>query len=163
MKEIFVFGSNLAGIHGAGAALYARKYHGAIQGQGIGLQGSSYALPTKDHRIRTLRLSSIERHVAAFLTFTQLHPDLVFKVTRIGCGLAGYTDQEIAPLFSAAAHGGYPNVRLPVGWRQLILTGQADLISDEWEAEPVPSYPEALSNVKASIQSFKEFLAKPIE
>lgn len=99
MAEIFVFGSNRAGIHGAGAALHARKYHGAIQGIGEGLRGSSYALPTKDHRIQSLELSEIEYHIKKFQDVARSHPKTVFKVTRIGCGLAGYRDWQIAPLF----------------------------------------------------------------
>ena len=99
MSTIFVFGSNLAGRHGKGAALYAREHHGAIYGQGIGLQGSSYAIPTKDAQIRTLPLHQIRRHVDDFKAFAASRPDLVFQVTAIGCGLAGYTPADIAPLF----------------------------------------------------------------
>lgn len=115
MSKIFVFGSNLAGRHGAGAALHARKYYGAVYGQGIGLQGSSYGIPTKDHRIQTLPLDSIQVHVENFLRFAGEHPELTFEVTRIGCGLAGYTDHQIAPLFRGAPE----NCQLPDGWREL--------------------------------------------
>lgn len=101
-KEIFVFGSNLAGRHGKGAALFARQNHGAIYGQGIGLQGSSYAIPTKDSNIRTLPLDDIERHVYIFLEFAKSHPEMIFNITRIGCGLAGYKDYQIAPMFKNA-------------------------------------------------------------
>lgn len=111
---VFVFGSNLAGRHGAGAALYARKHHGAIYGQGIGLQGNSYGIPTKDMYIRTLPLHEIARHVIDFLLFAIAHPDLTFEVTRIGCGLAGYTDTQIAPMFKNAP----ANCLLPEGWRR---------------------------------------------
>lgn len=98
-NEIFVFGSNLAGRHGKGAALYARRFHGAIYGRGEGLQGSSYALPTKDEYLRTLPLDTIATHIATFLEFALARPDLTFKVTAIGTGLAGYSPRQIAPLF----------------------------------------------------------------
>lgn len=102
IDKIFVFGSNLAGRHGKGAALYARNHHGAIYGQGIGLQGRSYAIPTKDQQLRTLPLPAIGQHVAQFLLFAAQHPDMVFEVTPIGCGLAGYQPEQIAPLFENA-------------------------------------------------------------
>lgn len=98
-SKIFVFGSNLAGRHGKGAALYARQKHGAIYGQGIGLQGNSYAIPTKDHRIKTLPLLEIEKHVNQFLQFAANNPQLQFYVTAIGCKLAGYKPAQIAPMF----------------------------------------------------------------
>jgi hypothetical protein len=99
MTTIFVFGSNLAGRHGKGAALYAREHHGALYGQGVGLQGSSYAIPTKDAQIRTLPLHHIRSYVDDFKAFAACRPDLVFQITAIGCGLAGYTPADIAPLF----------------------------------------------------------------
>jgi hypothetical protein len=101
-SRIFVFGSNLAGRHGKGAALHARQHCGAIYGQGIGLQGRSYAIPTKDGRLNTLPLPVIRRHVEQFRAFAARHPELTFEVTAIGCGLAGYTPEEIAPLFRDA-------------------------------------------------------------
>jgi len=113
---IFVFGSNLAGIHGAGAALFARENHGATYGQGIGLQGDSYALPTKDHNIRTLPLDTIKGYVDSFLKFARDNPTLQFKVTRIGCGLAGYVDSEMAPMFQGAPQ----NCFMPKEWVPLI-------------------------------------------
>jgi len=100
MSTIFVFGSNLAGRHGKGAALYARQHHGAIAGCGIGLQGQSYAIPTKDSRLKPLPLRAIRRHVEVFLTFATARPDLQFQVTPIGCGLAGYHPEDIAPMFA---------------------------------------------------------------
>jgi hypothetical protein len=102
VMPIFVFGSNLAGRHGKGAALFARQHHGAVYGQGEGLQGTSYALPTKDARLRSLPLEWIGYYVLRFLDFAQRHPDLTFHVTPIGCGLAGYAPAQIAPLFCAA-------------------------------------------------------------
>lgn len=97
--DIFVFGSNLAGIHGAGAARFAVQQHGAIYGQGIGFQGRSYGIPTKDHRIETLPLPEIQRHVDVFLEFAREHDELTFYVTPIGCGLAGYRRPQIRPMF----------------------------------------------------------------
>lgn len=100
-REIFVFGSNRAGRHGKGAALYARQNHGAIYGRGEGLQGRSYAIPTKDETIRTLPLDSIAAHVVTFIEFALSHPHLTFRVTPIGCGLAGYKPKDIAWMFDA--------------------------------------------------------------
>lgn len=98
----FCFGSNLAGVHGAGAARYAVLHHGAIMGQGIGIQGTSCAIPTKDHRIETLGLPDIVQHVEDFCNLARWTPNAVYHVTRIGCGLAGYRDHDIAPLFLRA-------------------------------------------------------------
>ena len=161
-QEILVFGSNLSGIHGAGAARYALQHHGAIMGQGMGLQGSSYALPTKGVKISFMPLEDIARHVMAFINFTKIRPDLTFRVTRVGCGLAGFKDEEIAPLFRDALE--LPNVRLPQGWRHYITTGEVVPFHDEAEDEPAPiSYEQALAETKESIGRFKDFLAKPIE
>ena len=113
MREIFVFGSNLAGRHGKGAALYARQHHGAIYGQGEGLQGDSYGIPTKDDRLRTRGLVEIERSVIDFISFARLRPDLIFNLTAIGCGLAGYKPSDIAPMFAHAP----ANVRKPPEFR----------------------------------------------
>ncbi len=110
---IFVFGSNLAGIHGAGAALEARLHHGAIIGKGIGLQGDSYAIPTKSTPYKPLPLYDIHHHVTNFIRFAENHPGLTFNVTRIGCGRAGYTDTDIAPMFKDAPS----NCILPKDWR----------------------------------------------
>lgn len=107
--EIFIFGSNLAGIHGAGAAKYAVKHHGAIYGQGVGLQGSSYAIPTKDENIRTLPLETINKYVTDFIIFAIDHPEMTFMVSAIGCGLAGLRPEDIAPMFSSVPN----NVKLP--------------------------------------------------
>jgi hypothetical protein len=113
MTTIFVFGSNLAGRHGKGAALCALREHGAIYGQGEGRQGNSYAIPTKDERLHTLPLYVIGGHVCDFMTYARKNPHLLFEVTRVGCGLAGYKDADIAPMFKLAP----PNCLLPEGWR----------------------------------------------
>ena len=110
---IFVFGSNLAGRHGKGAALCARNSHGAEYGVGVGRTGNAYAIPTKDERIRTLPLERIAPYISDFLTYARANPNLKFEVTRIGCGLAGYTDAQIAPMFAGAPE----NCQLPEGWR----------------------------------------------
>lgn len=107
--EIFVFGSNLAGRHGKGAARDALLRHGAIYGRGDGIQGNSYAIPTKGYDIETLPLDTIRYHVEEFLRYAQRHPEMTFNVTAIGCGLAGYRPAEIAPLFRDAPE----NCRLP--------------------------------------------------
>lgn len=99
IADIFVFGSNLAGRHGAGAALYAKKHHGAINGQGEGMQGNSYGIPTKDEWLRTRGLVEIEKSVMRFLRVAREHPHLTFHVTPIGCGLAGYKREQIRPMF----------------------------------------------------------------
>lgn len=97
---IFVFGSNLAGIHGAGSAREAYKNWGAVWGQGIGRQGRAYAIPTKDLNIRNiLPLEVIQPFVDGFKAYARKHPELEFRVVKIGCGLAGYTPAQIAPMF----------------------------------------------------------------
>ena len=98
-NEVFVFGSNLAGRHGGGAARLAAEKFGATFGVGVGHEGRTYALPTKDEKIQTLPLSEIEKHIGNFIVYAAAHPELTFLVTQIGCGLAGYTPAEIAPLF----------------------------------------------------------------
>ena len=102
MTTVFVFGSNLAGVHGAGAAAYALHNCGALWGEGIGHHGNSYAIPTKDERIRTLPLKLIAPHITAFVDYAANHPDISFHLTHIGCGLAGYRwDRDIRPMFPA--------------------------------------------------------------
>jgi hypothetical protein len=112
---VFVFGSNRAGRHGAGAARDARQHHGAIYGQGEGFQGQSYAIPTKDEHLHPLPLEEIRAGVQRFVMFALANPCWTFKVTRIGCGLARFKDEQIAPMFAAAPL----NCELPPGWREL--------------------------------------------
>lgn len=137
MPEVFVFGSNEAGVHGAGAALHAKIDHGARQGCGFGycshvrypnsldaapctrregaeIVSHSFAIPTKDYAIKSLTLETIELYVDAFLTFALARPDLTFKVTQIGCGLAGFTPEQIAPMFM----GGQRNIKYDTAWAQ---------------------------------------------
>lgn len=115
--QIFVFGSNRSGIHGAGAAKAARMLYGAQLGVGEGITGQSYALPTVKHQIKgPMSLDSIESAVIRFIKHANLHPDQEFFVTRVGCGLAGYTDDRIAPFFKNAPS----NCSLPDTWQPFI-------------------------------------------
>ena len=95
----FVFGSNEAGRHGKGAALCAKQYFGAVYGQGHGEQGNSYAIATKDAFLHSLPLDKIRENVRVFLQHAINHPHKQFAVSRVGCGLAGYCDEQIAPMF----------------------------------------------------------------
>lgn len=99
MADIFVFGSNLLGIHKKGAALTALQKHGAILGQGIGLQGNSYAIPTKESPVKSLDLIQINKFIADFLNYAYYTSEHVYHVTQVGCGLAGFHPHEIAPMF----------------------------------------------------------------
>lgn len=108
--EIFIFGSNLAGIHGAGAARKALEF-GAVMGKGVGFKGRTYAIPTKDENIRTMPIEAIEPYVKQFINYASKNQHLTFLVSKIGCGLAGYSPEDIAPLFEDALL--YPNIVLP--------------------------------------------------
>lgn len=109
--EIFVFGSNLQGYHGGGAARVAINRFGAKFGVGVGLQGQSYAIPTMQGGVDT-----IKPYVDEFIEFARQHPELTFYVTRIGCGIAGFSDKQIAPLFRDALE--IDNIILP---REFVL------------------------------------------
>ena len=111
---IFVFGSNEAGVHGAGAARFAVEHHGAIMGQGVGIQGNSYGIPTKDHQIQTLPLPCIASYVRGFLKFAEHRLDITFHVTQIGCGLACLEPKDIAPMF----HDAPSNCQFSSAWEQ---------------------------------------------
>lgn len=100
MKQIFVFGSNLAGRHGKGAALHAHKNYGAFRGVGYGRTGNAYAIPTKDENLNVLPLSTIQAWCFAFIEYAKAHPELDFYVTPVGTGLAGYSKHEISPFFA---------------------------------------------------------------
>ena len=113
-NQIFVFGSNLAGAHGGGAARIAVEKFGAIMGQGVGLQGQSYAIPTMQGGVNT-----IAPYVDEFIAFAKQHPELTFLVTRIGCGIAGFSPRQIAPLFASAVD--VKNIHLPMDfWTELV-------------------------------------------
>lgn len=109
--DVFVFGSNESGMHGAGAAFFAMKYLGARKGQGFGFSKNTFAIPTKDWDLKTLPLNVIQFYVERFIEATKRYPHTLFYVTQIGCGLAGYTPQEIAPMFKTAMN--LKNVYLP--------------------------------------------------
>ncbi len=111
--EVFVFGSNLQGMHGGGAARAAVNHFGAIWGQGVGLQGHSYAIPTMQGGVET-----IQPYVDDFIAFAKQHEELFFYVTRIGCGIAGFKDEDIAPLFAAAQY--VENICLPKSFAEII-------------------------------------------
>lgn len=116
MHPIFVFGSNLAGRHGKGAALHARLRYGAVYGVGVGPTGYAYAIPTKDAELRPLPLPEIKRHVQDFLDRARSMPLVEFEVTAIGTGLAGYRHEDIAPMFKNAPD----NCLLPAAWSSVL-------------------------------------------
>lgn len=119
-NEIFVFGSNLAGIHGKGAARDALAF-GATHGLGFGFSGQTFAIPTKDRKLKTRPREAIAADVAVFLGYAKEMDYLVFLVTPIGCGLAGYSPKEIAPLFKGAP----PNVILPEEFMKVLASLEA--------------------------------------
>lgn len=112
-NEVFVFGSNLGGFHAGGAARAALNHFGAVWGQGVGLQGQSYAIPTMHGGVDAIR-----PYVDEFIHFAQSRPDLYFYVTRIGCGIAGFRDEQMAPLFAAALP--LDNVALPKSFYDIL-------------------------------------------
>lgn len=112
-NEIFVFGSNLAGMHGGGAARIARLHFGAVMGKGVGLQGQSYAIPTMQGGVETIR-----PYVDRFIAYAKRHPEKHFLVTPIGCGIAGFEAEDIAPLFEKAKE--MKNISLPESFWEVI-------------------------------------------
>lgn len=116
-NEIFVFGSNLQGEHRGGAARVAHQFFGAVLGVGVGLQGQSYAIPTMHGGVEV-----IKPYIDQFVRVAALMPDLKFYVTRIGCGIAGFSPMQIAPLFDGAYD--LPNVVLPVEFYNIINTAR---------------------------------------
>lgn len=128
---IFVFGSNLRGNHGAGAAITARTRYGAIPGVGVGPMNRAYAIPTKDWNVNTLPRPIVMQYIGQFKHYARLHwvhkTKSAFMVTRVGCGLAGFKDQEIAPLFADAP----PNCTFDVKWKTWLLD-----MHDYWGGYP---------------------------
>lgn len=112
-NEVFVFGSNLGGFHAGGAARAALNHFGAVWGQGVGLQGQSYAIPTMHGGVDAIR-----PYVDEFIQFAQSRPDLYFYVTRIGCGIAGFRDEQMAPLFAGVLS--LDNVALPKSFYDIL-------------------------------------------
>lgn len=123
-NEVFVFGSNEAGIHGKGAALIAREKYGAKLGIGFGYMEDNltpyhqhcFAIPTKDAKLKALPLNVINKNVQFFLDFAKNNPHLTFYVTRVGCGLAGYEDRDIAPMFAKSTG----NLIFPIQWHKYV-------------------------------------------
>ena len=117
-NEVFVFGSNTKGAHGKGAAKTALGW-GAVWGQGSGLMGKTYGIPTKDHQMRVLPINKIEKYVDEFIEFATKNPSLTFLVTEVGCGLANFSPKDIAPLFHKAIT--LNNVRLPRRFLRVLI------------------------------------------
>jgi len=117
--EIFVFGSNINGRHGKGAALQATHF-GAMYGKGIGLHGNTYAIPTKNREMKVMFLREISKYVNDFIEFAKANPDKQFLVTKIGCGLAGYNETDIAPLFKECKF--VTNIHLPYAFVYYLKT-----------------------------------------
>lgn len=121
-EQVFVFGSNMSGLHGGGAARVAHREYGAMWGIAEGSTGRCYAIPTVLRRISGPRpLPDIHVSVTAFLRHATVHSQTHFFVTRVGCGLAGYRDADIAPMFAGAP----PNCSMPEPWRALLETAEA--------------------------------------
>lgn len=115
-KKIFVFGSNEAGVHGAGAAKFAYEKHGARWGMSYGHVNTSFAIPTKDTFIEQMPLDRIHEYVRGFLAYARGHRKLTFQVTAIGCGLAGYKHEDIAPMFKGAP----ANCQFDTAWKPIL-------------------------------------------
>ena len=113
-QQVFVFGSNLGGRHGAGSALHAMKFHGAKYGTGFGPTGNAYAIPTKDANFQKLPLTEISPYVTTFLQYARDNPDFDFNIVAIGTGLAGFTNEQIGPMFKGAPE----NCNLPAEWEK---------------------------------------------
>ncbi len=113
---IFVFGSNEAGMHGAGAARFAMNHRMMPYGKSYGHYGQAFAIPTKDERIQTISLGKINSYIEGFIAYAVGRPKLIFQVTAIGCGLAGYKNEDIAPLFS----GSPKNVYFDTTWKHIL-------------------------------------------
>lgn len=114
--QVFTFASNLSGRHGRGSAKEALDHHGAIYGVGVGRQGNSYGIPTKDRNLKILSLVVIEEYVKEFLEYAKENPETRFNVVKIGCGLAGYKDHQIAPFFRNRPE----NVHIHSDWLKLL-------------------------------------------
>lgn len=156
-NEIFVFGSNRKGIHGAGAAKFAMSWCDARYGTGEGLTGRSYALPTKNSPSVSLSFDELRESVDRFKHVARAKPDLTFIVSRVGCGLAGFTDDQVAPLFFDAPD----NCRLPGVWMRrkdpdvvrLVVAGSRNLNSSEagqWMVDHLNAFVSALPEDQSS-------------
>lgn len=138
-SAVFVFGSNRAGVHGSGAAKFAVRTRGAERGIGEGMTGMSYGIPMKAGPYEKLPFGEVADSVARFINFARTRPDLTFMVSRVGCGRAGFTDNEIMPLFDEAPD----NCLLPGVWLarrdprivRLIVAGSRTVRNIDWAAE----------------------------
>lgn len=133
-NEIFVFGSNLKGIHGAGAAKVARQSYGAVVGVGKGRTGNSYAIPTKYNPNKTRPLDEIKEDIFDFIHYASFHKEVIFRVTRIGCGLAGFKDEEIAPLF----RGSPANCMYDSRWIPWLIQSDNNMLRKYFVAPDMP-------------------------
>ncbi|TQR69607.1 hypothetical protein E2K73_04760 [Acinetobacter sp. RF15A] len=115
-NTVFVFGSNMAGQHGGGAARTALEHFGAVMGVGRGWSGQSYAIPTMNEHLQQMPLSQIQHYIDDFKLYTKNHPKIKYFITSIGCGIAGYKVEEIAPMFKGISH----NVILPQSFRPFV-------------------------------------------
>lgn len=145
-KQIFVFGSNALGYHTGGASGTARKKFGAIWGQSEGLQGQCYAIPV-DYGKNVRKDKEVKEAVDRFITFAKEHPDLFFLVTRVGCGIAGYHDEEIAQFFVGALE--LKNVSLPKSFVEALNGGSVNYDLERFLEPQEYTYPGALSEIKA--------------
>lgn len=125
-NEVFVFGSNEHGFHGAGAAKLAKEKFGAIEGKGYGPAGQSFTIPTKDWGMDQMPRDAMECFIVRFIGYALRHPEKHFLVTQIGCGLAGFTPQEVAPYFQLAQH--IPNISLPQCFWDILHNSDVDEI-----------------------------------
>lgn len=131
LNQIFVFGSNELGKHGKGAAKFALELCGAKYGIGYGLQGQSFAIPTKSTPYKTLSISKIKNYVKDFIAFAATHPEMTFLVSKIGCGLAGFDVKEIAPLFKSAIS--IRNIHLPAEFWDILVEYNENIPTKETE------------------------------
>ena len=144
-NEVFVFGSNLAGSHGGGAARFAYTHFGAVWGHGVGMQGQSYAIPTMQGGVET-----IKPYIDEFIGFAKSRPSLKFLVTKIGCGIAGFKAEDIALLFDDAFD--IVNIILPeefVYWINKFRRYRSETNGIAWEYHEIEFYPEDVEKMKS--------------
>ena len=160
VTQIFVFGSNLAGIHGAGAAQAARLYYGAVPGIGKGPIGRSYAIATKDAQFNCLSLEEIKPQVEEFVQYTKDHPEYEFFVTRVGCGLAGNLDEDIAPMFKGCGD----NCDFAEDWKEYLvksnLEQMMDIVNRREQAVEILRQARELHKIKTYEEFRKDWYAK---
>ena len=145
-KQIFVFGSNVLGYHTGGASGTARKKFGAVWGQAEGLQGQCYAIPV-DYGKNIRKDKEVKEAVDRFIAFAKANPDLFFLVTRVGCGIAGYHDEEMAQFFIDALE--LKNVSLPKSFVEALNGGSVNYDLERFLEPQEYTYPGALSEIKA--------------